>query len=163
MCFTNDLMFFFKAEEKSIFLLRNFFKPFQLKANVRKSNIFFSDQTNSLRGCIASKLGFKVSVLLIKYLGMPLITSKLKIKGCKPPLDKILSKINSWRSKFLSYMGRILLIKSILAFLSSPLAFINVWKGSLELSFGLVHRESKLKQRWLRRIFAFLERKRAST
>lgn len=118
LCFIDDLMLFCKVEEKSIFFLRDALKTIEgllgLKAKVKKSNIFFSGEAIPFYRSIAPKLGFKVGTLSIKYLGVPLITSKLKIGDCKPLMNKIFSLINSWRNKFLSYAGCLMLIKLIL-------------------------------------------------
>lgn len=58
-------------------------------------------------------LGFTIVSLLVKYLGVLLITTKFKSGNCKPLVDKIIGRIKSWRSRFLSYAGRVMLIKSI--------------------------------------------------
>lgn len=39
---------------------------------------------------------------------------KLSCMDCKPFMDKVLGRIASWKSKFLSYVGRLVLIKSVL-------------------------------------------------
>lgn len=49
-----------------------------------------------------------------KYLGIPLTSKKATIIQYKPLLDKMLESIKSWTSKFLSYAGRVQLIKTIL-------------------------------------------------
>ena len=50
----------------------------------------------------------------MKYLGVPLITTKLKKVDCDELLRKISARITSWNSRFLSYAGRIQLIHSVL-------------------------------------------------
>ena len=52
--------------------------------------------------------------LPMKYLGVPLITTKLKRGDCEELIRKISGRITSWNSKFLSYAGRIQLINSVL-------------------------------------------------
>ncbi|GAV92851.1 zf-RVT domain-containing protein, partial [Cephalotus follicularis] len=58
---------------------------------------------------------FRQDTLPVKYLGLPLITSRLSKQDCAPLMEKIWARTNSWTSKYLSYAGRLLLIKSTLA------------------------------------------------
>ncbi|GAV92363.1 zf-RVT domain-containing protein, partial [Cephalotus follicularis] len=58
---------------------------------------------------------FRQATLPIKYLGLPLITSRLTKQDCAPLMEKIMARANSWVSKSLSYAGRLQLIQSTLA------------------------------------------------
>lgn len=59
------------------------------------------------------ELGFMEGKLLVKYLGVPLISSKLSKEDCAPIVDKVKRKLTSWSTKKLSYAGRIQLINSV--------------------------------------------------
>ncbi|KAK4381319.1 putative ribonuclease H protein [Sesamum angolense] len=50
----------------------------------------------------------------LRYLGLPLLASRLSISDCKPLLLKIDSRIKGWESIQLSFAGRLQLIKSVL-------------------------------------------------
>ena len=50
----------------------------------------------------------------MKYLGVPLISTRLSHCDCQPLLDKILAKIQAWTSRSLAYVGRLQLISSVL-------------------------------------------------
>ena len=63
-------------------------------------------------------LPFKLGKLPMKYLGVPLITKKIGYKECKQLVDKVKSRIDDWRNKYLSYAGRLQLIASVLASLN---------------------------------------------
>lgn len=52
--------------------------------------------------------------LPVRYLGVPLITSRLRHSDCRPLLERILSRIRLWTSASLTYAGRLQLIKSVL-------------------------------------------------
>ena len=52
--------------------------------------------------------------LPIKYLGLPLITSRLTKADCEPLLLRICEKIESWTTRALRFSGRLQLVKSIL-------------------------------------------------
>nr|XP_016491957.1 PREDICTED: uncharacterized protein LOC107811523 [Nicotiana tabacum] len=83
--FADDLLLFCKGDIESVQLL---FESFQL----------FS----------------KVSGLTARYLGVPLSSKRLSMTQCRPLLDKMLDRITNWTTKFLSYAGRVILIKSVL-------------------------------------------------
>lgn len=63
---------------------------------------------------LISTLGFQLGTFPAKFLGVPLITSKLSLADCMPLLEKVKSRISSWTNKFLSYAGRLQLIKSVI-------------------------------------------------
>ncbi|GJT38457.1 RNA-directed DNA polymerase, eukaryota, reverse transcriptase zinc-binding domain protein [Tanacetum coccineum] len=50
----------------------------------------------------------------IRYLGVPLITKRLRKEECKQLVDKVKQKVGDWKNKFLSYAGRMQLIASVL-------------------------------------------------
>ena len=45
---------------------------------------------------------------------MPLISTRLTARDCRPLIDKITNRVESWTSKRLSYAGRLQLIRSVL-------------------------------------------------
>lgn len=51
---------------------------------------------------------------LVRYLGVPLITTRLRYKDCLPIFNKKQGKIQGWAVKKLSYGGTLQLIKSVL-------------------------------------------------
>ncbi|KAL2237534.1 UNVERIFIED_CONTAM: Transposon TX1 uncharacterized protein [Sesamum indicum] len=56
--------------------------------------------------------------LPMRYLGLPLISSRLTISDCQPLLSKIEARIAGWEGMSLSYVGRVQIIKSVLSALS---------------------------------------------
>ena len=62
----------------------------------------------------------------IKYLGIPLHYDKLSREDLQYLIDKILARIAGWRGKLLSYLGRIILIKTCLA--SIPIYLLSFFK-----------------------------------
>ena len=52
--------------------------------------------------------------LPVRYLGVPLISTKLKAVDCECIKDRMLKRVSSWTSKKLSYAGRIQLVVSVL-------------------------------------------------
>ena len=75
-----------------------------------------------------------VGAFPIKYLGIPLHFDKLSREDLQFLIDKILARIVGWRGKLLSYLGKIILIKTCLA--SIPLyllSFLEFPKWALNL------------------------------
>lgn len=85
-----------------------------LKINQEKSSLYLSGVNPDTRDTIEGILGFNQKTLPVTYLGVPLITKRLTFHNCKPLIDRILSKIRLWTTAFLSYAGRLQLIKSVL-------------------------------------------------
>ena len=94
--------------------LNSFYGLSGLAANANKSNIYLSgvqfDEASQIRNCF----GFPIGSTPFKYLGIPLITTKLSLSDCSSLVERVVSRIQSWENKLLSYAGRLQLVKSIL-------------------------------------------------
>lgn len=64
---------------------------------------------------IAIVLGFKETPLPMKYLGIPLAASRIKLASYQSLLNKVWNRLAGWKGITLSYTGRLELIKSTLA------------------------------------------------
>ena len=69
---------------------------------------------DSVKDQILGILSFNAGSLPIRYLGVPLISSRLKKSDCKILVEKIVARARSWASRALSYAGRLQLVNSIL-------------------------------------------------
>ncbi|KAK4390843.1 hypothetical protein Sango_2147600 [Sesamum angolense] len=79
-------------------------------------------------------LGFQEGFLPVRYLGVPLISSRLKIADCKPLIDKLDSRIAGWSHLNLSFAGRAQLIQSVLSTLHSYWASVFILpKGIIKI------------------------------
>ncbi|KAJ0572336.1 putative reverse transcriptase zinc-binding domain-containing protein [Helianthus annuus] len=58
---------------------------------------------------------FKEGELPVRYLGVPLISSKLMYKDCKVLVDRLEKRVDNWMTKSLSFAGRLQLINSVLS------------------------------------------------
>lgn len=118
LSFADDLLLFFRGDEVSIQMLYNCFmevsKVLGLKANKNKSSIYFRGVSIIVQQNIMEKLGFPKGEMPIRYLGVPLSIKRMSVIQFQPLLDRMLGRITSWTTKFLSYAGRIQLIKSVL-------------------------------------------------
>lgn len=53
-------------------------------------------------------------IMPVRYLGIPLISSRLTAEDCSSLLNKLTARIDFWLSKNLSFAGRLQLISSVL-------------------------------------------------
>lgn len=118
LCFADDLLLFAKGDAGSVQKLMEAIDKFSaasgLKANQLKSCIYFGGVPTEVKQEILRVTEMCERQLLFKYLGVPLSTQKLTSMQCQPLVQKITQKINGWATKFLSYAGRVQLIKSVL-------------------------------------------------
>ncbi|KAJ0615172.1 putative RNA-directed DNA polymerase [Helianthus annuus] len=82
-----------------------------------KSTAYFSNVPSLVKQEILSLMSFQEGNLPVRYLGVPLISTKLIFKDCKILIDGMESKITSWISKSLSFTGRLQLINSVLSYM----------------------------------------------
>ena len=73
-----------------------------------------SNVDSHVRSHVLEKSGFQLGSLPIRYLGLPLITTKLSFRDCEPLMLKIRSRIDCWVNKFLNHAGRLQLLKVVL-------------------------------------------------
>ena len=64
---------------------------------------------------ISAIINIKEENLLVRFLGMPLASKRILFKDCQPLINKIWIKLSGWKSKILSYAGRVELIRSTLS------------------------------------------------
>ncbi|KAL2226618.1 UNVERIFIED_CONTAM: hypothetical protein Sindi_2020500 [Sesamum indicum] len=129
--FADDLILFCRADIDSIRVLKNGLDRFAtwsgLRLNIEKSYLIISKSTQNVKEQLLGMLGFQEGHLPMRYLGLPLICSRLTIFDCQPLLRKIDERINGWEGLALSYAGRVQLIKSVL------MAFTMYWGSAFIL------------------------------
>ncbi|CAN1148886.1 LINE-1 retrotransposable element ORF2 protein [Linum perenne] len=118
LCFADDLLLFSNGSlsgMKAIMdILESFYLLTGLQVNPSKSEIFCSESVpSSMRGDMRTLTGFKIGSLPVKYLGVPLISGKLKSEDCNNLVDKITARVTSWKAKSLSYAGKLQLVNSV--------------------------------------------------
>jgi len=85
-----------------------------LVPNLNKSEVFLSGGSSGLQNNILNKLGFQVGSLPFRYLGVPVISARLGKADCITLVNAITARVQSWTHRFLSFAGRLQLIKSVL-------------------------------------------------
>ncbi|GJV38765.1 hypothetical protein Tco_1417205 [Tanacetum coccineum] len=80
----------------------------------RAAMIWLRAKTPSTSHPLPLMLPFEEGKLLVKYLGVPLVSSRLKIRDCLELVDKVSLRIQDWKNKSLSMAGRLQLIQAVL-------------------------------------------------
>jgi hypothetical protein len=87
LCFANDLFIFSEDDMSSISIIQAALLEFEqlsgLKANPAKSSFFCSGASPGLKFSLLDKLQMKEGHFPIRYLGVPLISTKLSASDCK--------------------------------------------------------------------------------
>jgi hypothetical protein len=83
-----------------------------LAANFDKSCLFTCGVAGHVKNQMLGILGYQQGKLPMRYLGIPLISSRLKKADCALLAERIATKAKSWASKALSHAGRLELINS---------------------------------------------------
>nr|GEV08827.1 hypothetical protein [Tanacetum cinerariifolium] len=82
-----------------------------LVPSIPKSTAYLCNVPNAIKASILNSMPFAEGVLPVRYLGVPLISSRLLYPDCKILVEKLESRVNDWRNKFLSLAGRLQLIR----------------------------------------------------
>ncbi|CAN0837506.1 LINE-1 retrotransposable element ORF2 protein [Linum grandiflorum] len=118
LCFADDLLVFTKASRESVVMLKNVLEEFRrcsgLCYNPEKTEMFLAGVTEAEKDDIVAASGFAKGSLPFRYLGVPLTAGKLKKHDCRGLLEKITSRISDWKSRLLSYAGRLQLLESVI-------------------------------------------------
>ncbi|KAL2230755.1 UNVERIFIED_CONTAM: hypothetical protein Sindi_1669900 [Sesamum indicum] len=157
--FADDVILFCRANMNSLRIFKagldHFAEWSGLRLNVQKSHLIISRSAQALREEMLALLGFQEGALPMRYLGLPLISSRLTIADCRPLLLKIDKRIAGWEGTTISYAGRVQIIKSVLIALSLdwastfilPKKVINeiekrlrafLWKGTTNSGYAKV-------------------------
>ncbi|KAL0295151.1 UNVERIFIED_CONTAM: hypothetical protein Sradi_6848800 [Sesamum radiatum] len=100
LSFADDLLLFSKADPSSIQLFKDGLTGFAelsgLQANLQKSNLILSRSAAASRDTLLAILDFQEGHLPLRYLGLPLLASRLSISDCQPILRKIEARIKDW-------------------------------------------------------------------
>ena len=83
--------------------------------SIPKSMAYFCNILDHVKLSILSIMPFEEGKLPVKYLGVPLISSRLLYKDCKILVENVHNRIGDWKNKSLSFAGRLQLVKSVLS------------------------------------------------
>jgi hypothetical protein len=119
LCFADDLFLFAHGDAQSADIIMDSLEEFKevsgLSPSLPKSTAYFCNVLNHIKLAILQILPFVEGTLSVKYLGVPLVTTRLIFRDCRELVEKLANRINDWRNKSLSFAGRLQLIQSVLS------------------------------------------------
>ncbi|MCH79613.1 cysteine-rich receptor-like protein kinase, partial [Trifolium medium] len=98
-----------------------------LKVNFHKSMLVGVNIAESWLAEAASMLGCVVGKVPFVYLGLAIGGDPRRLAFWNPVLTRIKAKLSGWKSRFLSYGGRLILLKSVLTYL--PVYALSFFKA----------------------------------
>jgi len=98
-----------------------------LKVNIHKSMLTGVNVPDSWLSEAALVMNCRRGTILFVYLGLPIGGDPRKLSFWKPVVDRIIPRLTSWNNKFLSFGGRLVLLKSVLT--SIPVYFLSFFKA----------------------------------
>nr|GEV72319.1 hypothetical protein [Tanacetum cinerariifolium] len=118
-CFADDLFLFAHGDSDSASVIMEALDEFKftsgLVPSLPKSTAYFCNVLNHIKIAILQILSFEEGSLPFKYLGVPLVSSRVVYRDCKELIEKVESQINVWKNKSLSNAGRLQLVQSFIS------------------------------------------------
>ncbi|KAK9911811.1 hypothetical protein M0R45_035700 [Rubus argutus] len=116
--FADDIILFAEASTKQANVLKNCMDRFcelsGQSVNFEKSKLYCSPNTNKrLAKEISAICGSPLTDDLGKYLGMPLVYSRVSKNTYAELIDKVQGRLAGWKSKTLNMAGRLTLIQAV--------------------------------------------------
>ncbi|GKB20800.1 RNA-directed DNA polymerase, eukaryota, reverse transcriptase zinc-binding domain protein, partial [Tanacetum coccineum] len=147
LCFTDDLMIFCNGDPISVGLIKEGLNEFSatsgLCSNLSKSTLFFGSLKDEEKEQFKKVMQLNEGILPSKYLGVPLITKRMRVKECQALIDKIKNRTENWKNKYLSYAGRLMLIAAMLESMSV------YWASMFKLPKTVVKEVNSILKRFL--------------
>ncbi|GJV94534.1 putative RNA-directed DNA polymerase, eukaryota, reverse transcriptase zinc-binding domain protein [Tanacetum coccineum] len=119
VCFADDLFIFARGEAQSAQVIMDALEGFKLASglvpSLPKSTAYFCNVLLHVKNAILSIMPFAEGELPVKYLGVPLISSRLLNRDCKILVEQATNRIGDWKNKSLSFARRLQLCKSVIS------------------------------------------------
>jgi hypothetical protein len=98
-----------------------------LKVNFHKSMLTGVNVSDSWLTEAASVMNCRTGKIPFIYLGLPIGGDMRRCSFWQPVLDRIVSRLSVWKNKYLSFGGRLILLKFVLS--SLPVYFLSFFKA----------------------------------
>jgi len=129
--FADDTVFFCEDSYSNVVTLKSILRGFEiasgLKINFHKSKLIGINVHRNNLACYTKTLNCTQMGLPFSYLGLEVGGNPRKKKFWDPVLNKLKTRLNVWKGRFLSMAGRICLIKSVLT--STPLYYLSLFRA----------------------------------
>lgn len=118
LSFTDDVLIFYDGSQVSLSIILQTLDDLRvlsgLALNKRKSSLFLSGNYPQHTATTAAAHRRTLGEFPVRYLGLPRNSTKLDKDDFQTLYDRISGKLSSWSNRFLSYAGRLQLIKSVI-------------------------------------------------
>ncbi|GJY37195.1 hypothetical protein Tco_0422573 [Tanacetum coccineum] len=135
--FVDDLILFARGDVHLTNIIMEGLEEFKgvsgLVPSIPKSTIFFCNVPDQVKTSIQQIMPFEEGKLPIKYLVVPLISSRLLHKDCKILVERVQKRIGDWKNKWLSFAGCHQLVLSIIS------SMHLYWASVFILPSGIIH------------------------
>jgi len=125
LSFADDVLVFSDGAASSIAgiltILDDFRQGSGLGINREKTELLLDGGNFARNRSLADNLGITHGSLPVRYLGVPLMSQKMRRQDYQPLVDRINSRFTSWTARHLSFAGRLQLLKSVIY------STINFW------------------------------------
>ncbi|WJX66076.1 hypothetical protein P8452_50669 [Trifolium repens] len=121
--------------------LRGFELASGLKVNFWKSCVIGVNVSEDFLGMASQFLNCRVGAIPFKYLGLSVGANPRKMSTWEPMIAKIQGRLGSWRNKYVSFGGRIVLINSVLN--AIPIFYLSYMKMPMSVWRKLVSIQRK--------------------
>lgn len=125
LSFADDILVFTDGKNSSLdgvlSVMNTFAQMSGLHINASKSSIYSTGQNKLLLQQNTEVKGLTVGTLPFRYLGLPLTSKAWTRLDYEPLIDWIRNKFLAWSNRFLSFAGRLQLIKSVIS------SVVNFW------------------------------------
>lgn len=119
LSFADDLLIFIDCSLESAQNVHQVLQEFEqrsgLAVSMQKTSFCASGLSTQEIDTIQDSTGILCVSLPFRYLGIPLNSQKLNLQICEPLLHQIKKRLSSWSLKTLSFAGRLLVIKTVIA------------------------------------------------
>ncbi|KAL0304188.1 UNVERIFIED_CONTAM: putative ribonuclease H protein [Sesamum radiatum] len=137
LAYVDDVLIFTNSKERSLQKIMEFLKGYEEASgqliHIAKSSFIVAPKTPlAVKRTIKRVTGFVLKSFPFNYLGAPIYVGRKKIEYFDRLVEGMATKIGGWEKKFLSYRGRLQLIKSVLMAMPTHLfAVLDPPKGVL--------------------------------
>nr|GEU98544.1 reverse transcriptase domain, reverse transcriptase zinc-binding domain protein [Tanacetum cinerariifolium] len=144
LCFADDLFLFAHGDVESAKVIMEALDEFKnasgLTPSLPKSTAYFCNVLNHVKLSILQVLPFDEGRLPVKYLGVPLVSSRLIYRYCQELIERVQRRVNDWKNKSLSTTGRLQLINSVVSSLHVYLASVFILPTRILLTIEQIMR-----------------------
>jgi len=133
--YADDIMIFCKGNKSCIDALIDLFTKYgqesgQVVSNA-KSTVYSSAISDDKLHQLIDIIGFNTGSIPFNYLGVPIFKGKPRAKFLQPIVDKIKTKLSTWKASLLSIDGRVQLIKLVAQSMLIHTITVYDWPTSL--------------------------------